>query len=308
MDWPTYTFRAMGSQIQLWLDANPRRARPAFEQVVAWFEETEATLSRFRPDSELCWLNDRPEQWVAVSPLMWRVVTSALSLARSTGGLFDPTILQALEAAGYTMTFEEVRAGRSTPIGRASAPGGWQRVALDRTQQAIRLPAGVRLDLGGVAKGIVAQEAAAMLSEVGPALVDAGGDLTAGDAPHGWPGWPVAVAAPSGLGEAEKDLFKVWLAQATLATSGRDYRRWRQGGQTAHHLIDPRTGRPATGDVLTATVLARDAAEAEGWATAALIAGSETAMTMLGDRRIAAALVCSNGRLRLTPAMKTKQL
>lgn len=308
MNWPTYQFRAMGSQIRLWLDADHHVARHAFEQVVAWFEEAEARLSRFRPDSELCWLNDRPAQWVTVSPLLWRVLTSALSLAQETGGLFDPTILQALEAAGYTVTFEDIGAGSGRPMGVRPAPGSWQRVALDRAQQAIRLPAGVRLDLGGVAKGIVAQEAAAMLSQVGPALVDAGGDLTAGDAPHGWPGWPVAVAAPSGPGDAEEDLFKVWLAQATLATSGRDYRRWRQGTQTAHHLIDPRTGRPATGDVLTATVLARDAAEAEGWATALLVAGSETAMTMLVKRRMPAALVCSDGRLRLTPEMEARKL
>jgi thiamine biosynthesis lipoprotein len=302
----------MGSQIQLWLEADSSAARPAFERVVDWFEETEAMLSRFRPDSELCGLNRTPDRWVPVSPLLWRVLKSALSLARATGGLFDPTVLPALEAAGYSETFEKMGANVhvADPVSGSErpVPAGWQQVALDPARRAVRLPAGVRLDLGGVAKGIVAQDAAHILSDVGPALVDAGGDLTAGHAPHGWHGWPVAVAAPARAGEAERDLFEVWLAQATLATSGIDYRRWRRGSETAHHLIDPRTGRPSTSDVITATVLARDATHAEGWATAALVAGSETAMRSLGDRRMAAALVCSDGRLLLTPTMEEERI
>lgn len=303
MDWETHQFRAMGSQVQLWLDANPRLARLAFERVVSWFEEAEARLSRFRPQSELCYLNDRAEQWVTVSPLLWRVVTNALSLAQATGGLFDPTILPALEAAGYTATFEEVRAGRSKPASGLPTPGRWQQVAVDPACRAILLPSGVRLDFGGIAKGIVAQEAVNMLTEVGPALIDAGGDLTAGQAPYGWPGWPVAVAAPAGEDKTGQDLFKVWLTQATLATSGVDYRRWQQGNGTAHHLIDPRTGRPATSDVVSATVLSEDAAEAEGWATAALVVGSDVAMNMLRNRNLAGALVRADDRVQITAAM-----
>src|SRR5690606_3509789 len=160
----------------------------------------------------------------------------------------------------------------------------------------------------GVAKGIVAQDAVQMLSAVGPALVDAGGDLTAGLAPRGWPGWPVSVAAPSGKGEAERDLFRLWLAGATLATSGSDYRRWRQGTQLAHHLIDPRTGSPASSDVLSASILAPEAADAEGWATAALIAGSTLALDMLAERKLPAALVCAGGRVRLTAEMAERQI
>jgi thiamine biosynthesis lipoprotein len=304
MDWPTYQFRAMGSHIQLWLDADPLHARPAFERVEAWFEKTEDQLSRFRPHSELCRLNDRPQEWVPVSPLMWRIVTTALSLAQATGGLFDPTILPALEAAGYTASFDEMHGAGTAPAGALPAPGRWPQVQVDPVWRAICLPAGVRLDLGGVAKGLVAQEAARMLSEGGPALVDAGGDLTAAQAPRGWPGWPVAVAAPAAVGEDEGDLFQLLLADGTLATSGSDYRRWQQGTQTAHHVIDPRTGSPATSDVVTATVLARDAAQAEGWATAALVAGSDVAMDMLEERKVAAALVCSDGRVRRTNAME----
>lgn len=294
--------------MQLWLNADQDAARPAFERVVAWFEEAEARLSRFRPQSELCRLNNRPEAWVAVSPLLWRVVTTALSLARATGGLFDPTILPALETAGYTATFEKVRAGAGELATGRPTRGRWQEVSLDPRRRAIRLGAGVRLDLGGVAKGIVAQDAVNMLSKTGPALVDAGGDLTAGNPPRGWPGWPVAVAAPAREDEAERDLFKLWLANATLATSGIDYRRWQIGKHMAHHLIDPRTGRPATGDVVSATVLARSAAAAEGWATAALIAGSDAALNMLAERNLAAALVVSDGSVRLTPTMEARHL
>jgi thiamine biosynthesis lipoprotein len=99
------------------------------------------------------------------------------------------------------------------------------------------------------------------------------------------------------------DLFHLWLAHATLATSGIDYRRWQHNGWVVHHLIDPRTGRPAVTDALAVSVLARDAAQAEGWATAALVAGRDEGLALLSRHGLAGVVVDWQHQLLLTPAM-----
>lgn len=298
--WPSYHFRAMGSDIGLWLDCGPQEAGHHFARVEALFARIEARLSRFRKQSELSRLNARPGQWIPVSGLLWSVLQQALNLARETAGLFDPTLLAALEAAGYTISFDEM-AGRAGAGGGPAQPGRWQELRLDAGRQAVWLPAGVRLDFGGIGKGYTAAAAVRLLSEAGPALVDAGGDLVAGAPPAGLPGWPVAVAAPGG--EEAADLFHLWLANAALATSGTDYRHWRRNGRLVHHLIDPRTGRPAESDLVAVTVLAPTAAAAEAWATATLIAGQEAGSAMLTARGLAGALTGGDGISTLTPAL-----
>lgn len=259
-------------------------AATAFTQVEALFETNEQALSRFRPDSELSQLNAHSGQWIVVSDLMWDVLTLALGMAAITNGRFDPTTLNALEQYGYTVSFEQLSRidgnGRSSSL--ASALGQWTAVALNETQRAVYLPEGLRIDFGGIAKGYTTQQAVDLLRDWGPCLVDAGGDLAAGAAPHGCPAWPVAVSAPwTDNDTIPKDLFTLWLADQALATSGIDYRHWRRSGRTAHHLINPATGQPAATDGLTVTIMADDAAQAEAWATATLVAGSQTGMAAL---------------------------
>jgi thiamine biosynthesis lipoprotein len=300
--WPSHQFRAMGSHIVLWLEADEMTARPAFGRAQALIAEAERVLSRFGPQSELSKLNARPQQWVPVSPLLWDVITQALALAEVTGGLFDPTVLPALEAVGYTCSFADMH-GVAQDSDSEATPGCWAAVQGDAARRALWLPAGVRLDLGGVAKGHTAQRVAAYLSRWGPCLVDAGGDLTAGAAPHGLTGWPVAVAAPSAANHDAPDLFHLWLAHASLATSGIDYRHWHQHGRVVHHLIDPRSGCPVDTDALTVSVMAPDAVQAEGWATAALVAGRDEGLALLARQGLAGAVIDFQHDLLLTPAM-----
>jgi thiamine biosynthesis lipoprotein len=305
--WPSYRFRAMGSTMVLWLDTDEATARPVLSRVQGLVAAAERVLSRFDPQSELARFNARPRQWVPVSPLLWDVVTQALALAEATGGLFDPTILSALEAAGYRRSFAGMH-GVAQDSASEATPGCWATVQRDPTRRALWLPEGARLDLGGIAKGYTAQRTVAYLSRWGPCLVDAGGDLTAGAAPPGLPGWPVAVAAPAAGDDESSDLFHLWLAQATLATSGIDYRRWQHNGRLVHHLIDPRTGHPAATDALAVSVLAPDAAQAEGWATAALVAGRDEGLALLSRQGLAGAVVDWQHQLRLTPAMAPRMV
>lgn len=304
--WTSHRFRAMGSDIILWLETTDAAAASAFAQARTLFTVNEQALSRFRPESELSQLNALSGQWVAVSDLLWDVLTLALKMAAITNGRFDPTTLRALEHVGYTVSFEQL-AGEGLPFhapGSTRFPGKWTAVALDEARQAVCLPQGVGVDLGGIAKGYTAQKAVELLDRFGACLVDAGGDLTAGRAPPGYPGWPVAISSPWMGNDLEPvDLFTAWLANRSLATSGVDYRNWHSNGRVVHHLIDPATGQPAITDGLTTTVLAEDAVTAETWATAALVLGSNQGMDALSDVGLAGLMVLEDGQILVTPAM-----
>jgi thiamine biosynthesis lipoprotein len=187
----------------------------------------------------------------------------------------------------------------------AGAVGGWGGVRIDRHGLRAYLPEGMRIDLGGIAKGYTAGQAVDLLGRLGPCLVDAGGDLAAGAAPTGMPGWPVSLTTPwAGEGDSPQHLLMVWLREASIATSGIDWRRWEHQGRTVHHLIDPRSGAPAETDALTATVLDPDPARAEGWATAALVLGMAGGLAVLSMRGLAGALVDGYRRVALTPEMQ----
>jgi signal transduction histidine kinase len=135
----------------------------------------EARLSRFRPESELSRLNTTAGRAVPVSRLLWNVVACALESAHRTAGLYDPTVLEAREAAGYDRTFEAL-AGNSGPPGVPPPPlYGWRDIERDSAAQTIALPPGVRLDLGGTAKGWAADRAAEQLATLGPCLLVLGG-------------------------------------------------------------------------------------------------------------------------------------
>lgn len=293
-----------------WLEiADPQLAQRTLAQVEALFHAAEARFTRFCHTSELARVNADAGQWTPVSNLFWRLLTRALHLSQATDGLFDPTLLNALEMTGYDRDFAEVRqqmaqATVATGPTARQLRGCWQAIELAPAQHALRLPPGVRLDFGGIAKGETAQAAVAFLSQWGPCLVDAGGDLVAGDAPAGWPGWLVGIAKPITGAESANDLARLWLKNATLATSGTDYHRWQQGNATVHHLIDPRTGVVADTDLLTVSVLAADATVAEAWAKAALIRGATAGRALLDRHQLPAALVDYRQQLSVTPALQ----
>jgi thiamine biosynthesis lipoprotein len=116
------------------------------------------------------------------------------------------------------------------------------------------------------------------------------------------------VAAPSTDHDDAPALFHLWLAHASLATSGIDYRRWLYNGRIVHHLIDPRSGYPADTDALTVSVMSRDAVQAEGWATAALVAGRDEGLALLARQGLAGAVVDWQHDLSLTPAMTSRMV
>jgi thiamine biosynthesis lipoprotein len=278
------TFPCMGSQARLIVDSQATAAICR-----AFLEDFEAALSRFRPDSELCRLNADPRDRVPASELLRTAVRAGLWAAERTGGLVDPALTTALEAAGYASSrrVPELRladALRLAPPRAAASPrddAEWRRVRVDPTT--ITRPPGLRLDTGGTGKGLAADLLAARLDAAarGAAAgrdaarrwaVDCGGDLRV----SGGGGAPFRVDVRHPLtGEAMRELT---LTRGAVATSGIDRRLWRgAGGSPAHHLLDPSTGEPAWTGLIGATALAPTALEAEALAKAALLSGPQRA-------------------------------
>ena len=248
------------------------------KEVESWFEEWEQTFSRFRLTSELSEVNRHTGTYQSVSSTFWEVLELALQMEKITDGLVTPLVLNALEEAGYSTSFEEMPDFmetylRQTVIGARDS----QVIEMNINERSIYLPAGARIDLGGIVKGWAAHQAMLRLRGFGPVMVDAGGDISvSGPLEDGSP-WAIGISDPFHDGQA---LSIMMLSGGGIATSGRDYRRWINRGQWQHHIIDPRIDAPAETDVLTATVTAPDVMQAEAWAKTALILGSRGALDL----------------------------
>ncbi|MCP4359441.1 MAG: FAD:protein FMN transferase [Chloroflexi bacterium] len=303
----THNFYAMGCHMAVWLEhEETNTAVSAFQEVETLFATAEKRMTRFSANSELSQLNGQTGQWVCVSSNLWMIIQCAAQMAAETEGLFDPTMLNALEALGYAHTFDEIRDTTAVSTQNNNENGRFQDIQFDETHRAIKLPTGVRLDLGGIGKGHTAQQAIAYLNTLGPCLIDAGGDLTAGIAPQHYPGWPVGIAAPWSAEMERENLLRLWLSESSLATSGIDYRCWTQNGRLQHHIIDPRTSQPADTDILTVSVLAEDAYIAETWATAALVAGMQAGSDLLHEQAMGAAFINHDWQVSLTPTLASQ--
>jgi thiamine biosynthesis lipoprotein len=273
------SFRAMGTEVELIVDAEG--ADDALAAAECEFHRLEALLSRFRDDSELSQLNRRGS--IDAGPDLLRVVELALAARERTGGRFDPTVHDAVVAAGYDRTFAAVP--HEGPASGAPVPAGGA-VRIDGNR--IELDPSVRLDLGGIGKGYAAERAAEPLATAGPCLVNAGGDIaTRGGS------WPVGVTTGDGT------LTLELTTGSALATSGRDRRAWRRAGRALHHLIDPSTGESAASDVMRITVVAGDAVDAEVLATSLFLAGMDAAAAAADAAGVPAVIVGEDGRTLL---------
>jgi FAD:protein FMN transferase len=277
-----------------------RAARRVLDRMEAWA----GRLTRFSPESELMRLNAATTSLVPIGPTL----TAALDWARlaegMTDGLVDASLLDERLAA-------EAGCDPADPAGAGLDPaihvGAGRRWSLRRTARgaAVEREPGVRFDLGGVAKGWLADRALA-ITPGRSALVDGDGDIAIRVAPGDT--WGIGIGDPREPGTllgaldlgADGDVTRAW----GIATSGTSVHRWTHGGGDAHHLIDPRTRRPAATDVVQATVLAHTARAAEVFAKTAVIAGTGRAFGLLDHPAVLGVLLLSErGELRATPGM-----
>ena len=267
-------------------------AQAAVERELAGID---AACSRFRSDSELALVNASAGKAVRVGPVLLDALREALRAAAATDGLVDPTIGRTLRTLGYDRTFALVRArdGR-TFRARSSLVSGWRSVALDEDASRVRIPRGTELDLGATAKALAADRAAraaAVAARCG-VLVSLGGDVSVeGEAPQG--GWAVRAAdhhaaAPDAPGQT------IAVETGGIATSGTAVRTWRAGRTVLHHIVDPRSGLPASTPWRTVTVAAATCVDANAASTAAIVLG-DAAPRWLAERGLPARLVTVTG-------------
>lgn len=288
-------FRAMGCQMLGLLDGDAPSASTMLAELPIWFAGWEQSLSRFRDDSELSIVNRSQGRWICVSHALWEAVDAALEAAAQSKGLVTPTMLDAIESTGYDRSFEYVMQASALSARSAIAHrptfdrmSSWRDLERDPARRALRLPQGMRLDLGGTAKGWAADRAARILSAHGPTLVDAGGDIAISGPLHDASAWSIGIADPR---RPEEDLEILLVDRGGVATSGRDYRRWLRDGIWQHHILDPRTGQPASTDLLSATIVAPSAREAEVAAKIVLILGSLAGQSWIEARPALAGLL-----------------
>jgi thiamine biosynthesis lipoprotein len=189
-----------------------------------------------------------------------------------------------LEAAGYDKSMDDIRARGVSPQPRTvyQTRSAFRAIQLDEANQAVHLPLNVRIDLGGIAKGWIAEQAALLLSEYAQACaVSAGGDIFMVGLPTDEVSWPVGLEDPR---YPDRDLTTLHVGPGAVATSSITKRRWQQGRSEQHHIIDPRTGMPADTDWLSVSVTAPHAALAEVYAKALLIGGSREAEDIAARR------------------------
>lgn len=277
-----WTFRAMDTDVAVMAPGLDEDTGEALAREVATiFVDAERRFSRFHADSELSQLN-RTHGSVAVSRDMLEVLAAAHRHVRDTAGLFDPAIGAALAAAGYDRTFEEIGAlGTPTPT---SPPARFADLAIDVASRVVVRPPYIHVDLGGIVKGWTVDRAALRIPT--PGFVDAGGDaFLKGE-------WEVEIEDPF---DRTRTVTVIRVRDRAVATSAPNRRRWRTRDGVAHHLIDPRTMRPAVTDLAQATAIAATAEDADVLAKVAFLLGASDGARFLAERGAAGVLIGVDG-------------
>jgi FAD:protein FMN transferase len=274
----TMHLRAMNTDILLAAEGQPDQIRAGFEQASTFIQSGESRFTRFSEESELSALNRSSGMRFKASPELFSVVALTRRFFHLTRGLFDPSILPDIKRVGYDRSMDLLCELGPSPLLEtllANEHPSFSEIDMDESDHTILLPPGMSLDLGGIAKGWIAEQAAIILSGYTTACgVDAGGDMYLVGLPDGLKQWPVALEDPL---QPENILTTLNVDPGAVATSTITKRVWQQAGKNRHHIIDPRTGEPADSDWISVTVMAPHAYEAEVFAKALLIAGPQEA-------------------------------
>ena len=254
----------MGVPVRIVAYGTEREARRAADAAFARAATLDRKMSDYNPESELRRATRRAGRWVPISADLVAVLARSVEVARRSDGAFDPTV-----GPVVLLWRDARRLGRlpdSAALESARTLVSWRMLHLDTTRSRIRLQrAGMRLDLGGIAKGYVVQQMLIELRRHGVrrALVEAGGDIAVGDAPPGRHGWHVATPGASAAVAARATR----LVNRFVSTSGPTEQFVVIAGVRYSHVVDPRTGQ-ALRSANLATVIADDGALADALSTA----------------------------------------
>ena len=289
-------FRAMNTSVMLAAEGDG--AIPGMYAAKMFIDDCEQRFSRFLPASELTELNRYAGTWLQVSEELMDMLQLSVKFHQETKGIFDPSILSDLKRAGYDRSMTEIRANgvRSLPgISNRVPHPAFDEISFDIDSRRVRLPRGLEIDLGGIAKGWIVEKAAQLLHKYVEACgVSAGGDILFIGRPQDGMDWDVSLEDPRNPMEL---LTQLHIPPGAIATSSIMKRTWRQGEKIRHHLIDPRTGEPAATDWLSVTVIAPSVIEADVFAKAILIAGEKDLSGLTEGKQLSFIAVDSDGNL-----------
>jgi FAD:protein FMN transferase len=295
----------MGTRIAVELWADDRSSgEQAIDAVMAEMQRIDTEMSTYKPDSELSRLNARAARApVGISTELFELLTTAMEYSRITGGAFDVTYA----SVGFMYDFRAHHRPTEAQIKQALPAVNYRLVRLDPVHHTVRyLRAGVRIDLGGIAKGYAVDRGIALLQQRGirHALVTAGGDSRVIGDRFGKP-WIIGIRHPD---REDEIITRLPLVDTAISTSG-DYERYfDENGQRYHHIIDPRTGHSASA-VRSATVLADTATRTDGLSKTAFVLGAEAAIAIyekLGD--VDAVIVSPDGRVHYTKGLQPAEV
>ncbi|AJY74290.1 FAD:protein FMN transferase [Paenibacillus beijingensis] len=299
----SFRFKAMNTTVECSLLCTPEQICELEELTFDWFAQAEKRFSRFRPDSELSYLNKRAGERCMISAAMMEVLQLAESYKRLTEGVFDPYVLDALLQSGYDESFDLVKNRPLGELGSRTMPTSDhhtltsnqhtltsdrhspirpREMQIDPVMKSLKLPPLVTIDLGGIVKSWSAQRLAGYFRDkkgIRRGLINAGGDLSVWESPkYEARAWRIAVENPW-TDQTKAGIFV--MQEGAAATSGTLGRSWMSGGKLMHHLIDPSTMQPSDSDVVQCTVTGRNATECEIWAKTICIAGSKRGLSLL---------------------------
>jgi len=291
----------MGTRIavELWAE-DKNSGNDAIEAVLAEMRRVDAVMSTYKPASELSVVNARAADTpVTITPELFDLLATALDYSRVTHGAFDITYA----SVGYMYDYRRHVRPTNEQIQDALPGIDYRHVLLDRNARTVRYARpGVKIDLGGIAKGHAVDRGIAILQGRGikHCLVTAGGDSRIVGDRFGQP-WIVGIRHPDRKDEV---IARIPLEDDAISTSG-DYERYfDENGKRYHHILDPRTGQSAS-KVRSATVIGPTATRTDGLSKTAFVLGAERAIELyekLGD--IDAVLVKPDGTVLYTKGLQ----
>ncbi len=265
----------------------------SLEQAFALFRDFERRYSRFSRDNELWAFNE--SEGGPISRELFHLLEEARRYHDATGGIFDPSILIPLEQEGYAGAYGGKVAGEPVPF---------SALQLDHETLTATKPIGLKIDLGGIGKGFIADKVAAFLAkEYQHFIVDAGGDIFASGSnrKEDYPYWAIAVEHP--LRQDEPAALLV-LSNLAVATSGCNRRHWTKNSEEKHHIIDPSSQKSAETDLLSVTVVAESVTRADVFAKTLLIAGSTRGSVLAETLGIPAIFIQKDGHVIRNQSME----
>ena len=302
-EWLSREEAIMGTaiRVELWHE-DKAAGEAAITAVMDEMHRIDREMSPFKPKSELSRINrEAAAKAVPISREMFDIISRSLEFSKMTGGAFDITF----SSVGYLYDYRRRIKPTAQEIAKKLPGIDYRHLQLDRSKQTIKFArAGVRIDLGGIAKGYAVDTSIALLQKRGiaQALVTAGGDSRVLGDRKGRP-WVIGIRDPR---RQDKTVAVIPLVNSAISTSG-DYERYFEtGGVRYHHILNPKTGRSAT-DVHSVTIIGPDATTTDGLSTSVFVMGPVSGMQLVESiPGIDAVIVDAAGKMHYSSGLQNR--